>query len=110
MPYKEMPWVREDRLCLPDQPDILVDSQAWFDWLRQSDAFCYQPPGSSDRVTLRREKRRRQFYWYAYLKSDRKLHNAYAGKTERLTASHLRQVCALLSAKARQYRAAAGKG
>ncbi|NKQ35418.1 MAG: hypothetical protein HF973_07350 [Chloroflexi bacterium] len=109
MPYKEMPWVRQDRLCLPDRPAIPVDSRAWFDWLAQISAFCYQPPASADRVTLRKEKRRRQYYWYAYLKSDRKLHNAYVGKTETLTAARLRQVCALLSAKARRYRVTAGK-
>lgn len=100
MPYLDMPWVRHNWLRRPGQPAIQVDSQAWFAWLEQITAFCYQPPDTMDRFTLRKEKRRRQCYWYAYLKRDRKLHNAYVGKTETLTARRLQQVCATLVVKA----------
>lgn len=104
MPQKEMPWIRQDMLCLPDQRPIRVGSQAWFDWLSRTSAFCYQPPGATDRLTLRKEKRRQQFYWYAYLKRDRKLHNAYVGKTPSLTPARLHQVFAALMAKVRRQR------
>jgi hypothetical protein len=101
MPQKEMPWIRQDMLRLPDQPPIRLGSQAWFDWLSRTSAFCYQPPGATDRLTLRKEKRRQHFYWYAYLKRDAKLHNAYVGKTQSLTPARLQQVFASLMAKVR---------
>ena len=104
MPHKDMPWIRHDRLRLPHQRPIRVGSKAWFGWLEQISAFCYQPPGASDRFTLRKEKRRQQFYWYAYLKNDRKLHNAYVGKTETLTAARLQQVFETLMVKVRRQR------
>jgi hypothetical protein len=104
MPQKEMPWIRQDMLRLPNQHPIRVGSQAWFDWLYRTSAFCYQPPGTTDRLTLRKEKRRQQFYWYAYLKRDRKLHNAYAGKSHSLTPARLQQVFASLMAKVRRQR------
>ena len=110
MPYKEMPWIRQDVLQLPYQAPVRVDSRDWFDWLQQISAFCYQPPGSVDRFTLRKEKRRRQFFWYAYIRRDRKLHNAYVGKTETLTAARLQQVCSMLRAKARRFRPGACDG
>lgn len=45
MPYKDMPWIRGDEtLYLPDSSAIRVGSSAWFTWLEQVHAFCYQPP------------------------------------------------------------------
>ncbi|MBK8904543.1 MAG: hypothetical protein IPM53_25415 [Anaerolineaceae bacterium] len=110
MPYQDMPWIRQNRLQRPGQPSLRVDSQAWFAWLERITAFCYQPPGTADRFTLRKEKRRQQCYWYAYLKKNRKLHNAYAGKTETLTARRLQQVCATLLVKAARQRQGVGNG
>ena len=93
MPYKNMPWIRRNEtLYLPDTGPIPVGSSAWFTWLAEAQAFCYQPPAATDRMTVRREKRRHRFYWYAYLKSDSKLHNAYVGKTESLTVDRLHEV------------------
>ena len=110
MPQKDMPWIRDDRLCLPNQQPIPVGTSAWFRWLEQSTHFCYQPTGVSDRMTLRKEKRKKQFYWYAYLKRDRKLHNAYAGKTEALTTQRLQQVFTRLLIKVRQQPQGMGDG
>ena len=62
------------------------------------------------RVTLRKEKRRQQFYWYAYLKKDRKLHNMYVGKTDTLTVARLQEVSEALMAKVRQSRPRIGDG
>ena len=56
MPHKEMPWIRDERLILPDQYAIQVGSSAWFRWLAHTDAFCYQPPGTTNRLTLRKER------------------------------------------------------
>ena len=55
-------------------------------------------------LTLRKEKRRQHWYWYAYLKSGNKLHNAYAGRTEALSAARLDQVAYGLLQKVRQQR------
>ncbi|MCA9995074.1 MAG: hypothetical protein KDE56_04965 [Anaerolineales bacterium] len=105
MPYKGMPWIRGDELLrLSDRSAIRVGSSAWFDWLAQADAFCYQLPGATDRMTVRREKRRQTFYWYAYMKNTRKLHNMYVGKTESLTVDRLHAVFDELLEKARAYR------
>ena len=105
MPHKDMPWIRGDELLrLPDRNAIRVGSSAWFVWLEQVSAFCYQPPGVADRMTVRREKRRYKFYWYAYMKNTRKLHNIYVGKTDSLTVSHLHAVFDELLEKARAYR------
>jgi len=102
MPQKDMPWIRDDHLRLPDRRPIPVGSPAWFRWLEQATRFCYQPPGAIDRLTLRKEKRKQHAYWYAYLKYDQKLHNAYAGKTEALTVQRLRQVFDLVLAQVRR--------
>lgn len=105
MPYKDMPWIRGDEtLHLPDRNGIRVGSSAWFTWLEQVQAFCYQPPRATDRMTVRREKRRHQFYWYAYLKDSSKLHNMYVGKTESLTVDRLNTVFEQLLTKARAHR------
>jgi LuxR family maltose regulon positive regulatory protein len=104
MPQKDMPWIKNDRLCLPGRQPIPVGTNAWFRWLEQNTHFCYQPPGKTHRLTLRKEKRKRQFYWYAYVKSDRKLHNAYVGKTEALTVQRLHQVFSRLLTKVHQQR------
>jgi len=104
MPHKDMPWIRQDALCRSGRPPLRVGSQDWFSWLAGISAFCYQPPGTTYRLTLRKEKRRQQHYWYAYMKNDRKLHNAYVGKTETLTATRLQQVLETLLAKVHRQR------
>ncbi len=104
MPYLDMPWIRDDMLNLPNTHPIPVGSPAWFDWLAQVNAFCYQPPDATDRLTVRKEKRRHQFYWYAYMKDTSKLHNAYVGKTELLTVGRLHQVFEKLMVKVRSHR------
>jgi len=105
MPQKGMPWIRGDEtLYLPDNSPIEVGSGGWFDWLAQVDAFCYHPPGTTYRLTVRKEKRRQQFYWYAYLKESSKLHNAYVGKTESLTIDRLHSVVAKLMGKVQAHR------
>jgi hypothetical protein len=103
MPHTGMPFVCDDLLRLPDLQPIRVGSQAWFRWLAQATHFCYQLPGTVNRLTLRKEKRRHQYYWYAYLRRDRKLHNTYVGRTEMLTTERLQQIFAhIMTQMARQ--------
>lgn len=92
MPYIGMPVLRDDQLYAANQPPIPVDTPAWFAWLAEATHFCYQPATSIYRLTLRKEKRRHRFYWYAYLKNARKLHNAYVGRTETVTRERLQKV------------------
>ncbi|MCI0398104.1 MAG: hypothetical protein L0332_10110 [Chloroflexi bacterium] len=102
MPYQDMPFVCEERLRLPAGRPIRVGSPAWFAWLDQANHFSYQPPSGNDRLTFRKEKRRHGWYWYAYLKRDRKLYNAYAGRSATLTSDRLQQLGRQLLAKARK--------
>jgi LuxR family transcriptional regulator, maltose regulon positive regulatory protein len=92
MAHHVTPLVVNNILRLPGITRIQVGSRRWFNWLQTATTFSYQLSGWTYRLTLRREKRRRHFYWYAYLKKDRKLHNVYAGRSEALTADHLSAV------------------
>ena len=102
MPYQQMPWVRHGQLILANGKHILLDTPAWFAWLSQVSSFCYSGSHPLWRLTVRREKRRQQFYWYAYSKIDGKLHNIYLGKQDTLTKAHLEQACRLIDQRARQ--------
>ncbi len=110
MPYQGTPWIRNNLLKQPGQQAIAVGSSAWFAWLQNATTFCYHSPTTYTRVTLRKEKRRHQFYWYAYLKRDLKLHNIYVGKTETLTVARLQQVADTLMNKARHSQLPIGDG
>jgi len=103
MAYTGTPVVRNDRLALPDgQERICVGTEGWFRWLQTATHFSYRLPQSAYSLTLRKEKRRQHDYWYAYLKDDSKLHNAYVGRSHTLTAAHLAAVTQRLLAKVRQ--------
>lgn len=103
MPQTDMPVLRHGRLHLADHPSIAVDTEAWFTWLSQANRFCYWPSTSNFRLTVRKEKRRRAYYWYAYLKYASKLHNAYVGRNEAVTSDRLQQVLANLMHKVSLY-------
>jgi LuxR family transcriptional regulator, maltose regulon positive regulatory protein len=94
MPYRGTPSVRNQRLQLPDDTiAIRLDTPAWFLWLQTATHFSYalgQPTYYC--LTFRHEKRRHGWYWYAYLKIEAKLHNAYAGRSEDLTTQRLHLV------------------
>jgi hypothetical protein len=100
--------VRDDLLSLSARQLIRVGTPAWFAWLEQATSFSYRPARSSYRLSFRKEKRRHQWYWYAYLKEDGKLHNAYVGCSPALTAARLRAVTQQLVDKARLARPAVG--
>lgn len=108
MAYTGTPVVRNQMLLLDDPLQrIQLDSLAWWTWLENADAFSYLPPRSLYALTLRKEKRRHRWYWYAYLKVGcllgAKLHNAYVGRTADLTTAKLQQVMQTLLEKIRRH-------
>ena len=105
MAYQGMPVVHNVLLHLPDSADaIQVDSDHWFAWLEEAGRFSYMSARNSYRMTVRKEKRRHDLYWYAYLKDASKLHNAYVGRSQAVTALRLEQTIQRLLEKARQHR------
>jgi len=98
MAYIGTPVVRHHCLQLPnDTAHIELDGcplgAAWFLWLQTATRFSYalgRPTYYN--LTFRHEKRRHGLYWYAYLKVDSKLHNAYAGRSPDLTVLRMVQL------------------
>jgi len=99
MAYTGTPLVLHHALHLPGTSPIPVGSSAWFAWLATASCFSYKPEASIYHLTMRKEKRRNTFYWYAYLKVDSKLHNAYVGLSPTLSAQRLEAVSAKLLRK-----------
>ncbi len=103
------PKVMDNLLYLPDctEPVCIVESPAWFDWLREARAFRYYSQQRHNiirghgpvfaPISLRKEKRRRGFLWYAYRRSYRVLHKRYVGKTEALTCHRLEEIARVLN-------------
>jgi len=107
MAYTDTPVVRRQWLWVANvATEIHIDGYplgaAWFYWLQTATSFSY-PLGAPTfyALTMRQEKRRCNWYWYAYLKIGSKLHNAYAGRTHTLSAARLDQVAQSLLYKAR---------
>jgi LuxR family transcriptional regulator, maltose regulon positive regulatory protein len=100
MAQKGTPVVRAGYLYITGCQPLLVGSVAWFTWLETAHLFSYQA-SQGDCLTLRKEKRRQGNYWYAYLKRDRKLHNAYAGRSVALTPERLADLLDQLRQKVR---------
>ena len=100
MPRDHTPWVRYGQVITATGQRIRLDTAAWFAWLPTVASFCYSSPHTTWRLTVRREKRRQQSYWYGYSKIHAKLHNVYLGKTEQLTQARLEQACLDLVHKA----------
>lgn len=88
-------------------PLCLVGSSDWFAWLEAASLFRYHTDqrlavvhGYSRPmrpISVRKEKRRHGFLWYAYLRSHGQLHKRYVGKTEALTVARLDEIAALLN-------------
>jgi hypothetical protein len=84
-----------------------IGSSTWFDWLETATAFRYF---SQERqfvahdysrplrpISVRKEKRRRGYLWYAYLRTHGQLHKRYVGKSIGLTASRLDEITLILN-------------
>jgi len=102
MSYTQIPWIRHGQLLLVGDQLITLDTPAWFAWLSQTASFYYVASYPVWRLSVRHEKRRQQFYWYAYSRIDGKLHNIYLGKQDTLTTAYLEQACLLIHQRARQ--------
>lgn len=106
---KTTPKVQGKQLYLNDNtaPLCCVGSPDWFDWLETTTTFRYftdqrTPIGAGFRramypVSLRKEKRRRQFVWYAYRRAHGQLYKRYVGKTTALTVERLDEIAAELN-------------
>jgi len=66
---------------------ITVGTAAWYSWLEQHRSFCFEAHRLT--FTARKEQRPGGWYWYAYRRSQGKLHSVYLGKTEELTLERL---------------------
>src|SRR5258707_1589619 len=66
---------------------ITIGTAAWYSWLEQHRSFCFEAGRMT--FTARKEQRPGGWYWYAYRRSQGKLHNVYLGKTEELTLERL---------------------
>ena len=104
MAHEGMPVVHNGILLLPDSDPIQVDSAHWFAWLDEAHHFSYMSTRTSYRMTVRKEKRRHDLYWFAYLKEAGKLHNGYVGRSSKVTAERLEQMIQQLVEKSRWFR------
>jgi hypothetical protein len=93
--------VSESHLLLSDEGEgqttaIAVGSEAWYQWLtaEQHQSFAFRHALGA--FTMRPERKRQGWYWYAYRKQEGKLRKAYLGKAEELTLARLNQVAAML--------------
>jgi LuxR family transcriptional regulator, maltose regulon positive regulatory protein len=77
--------------------DILPESRAWFVWLDEAPSFTFQ--GKAGSYIARKEATRPgQGYWYAYIRTGKKLLKKYVGKTADLTLARLEDVAGVLHA------------
>lgn len=89
MPSYGKPIVENDSL-LTGTNSIPVGSPSWFEWLNTAQKFSFKYPNGG--FVAQCELRRNKPYWYAYKRSDGKLHKAYLGKSEELTLERLQQI------------------
>ena len=69
---------------------IALDTAAWFAWLSDERHHSFHFKHALGEFTARKERKQRgQWYWVAYRQIHCKLHKAYLGKSETLTAAHL---------------------
>ncbi len=77
--------------------DILPESRAWFAWLDDAPSFTFQ--GKAGSYIARKEANRPgEGYWYAYVRTGKKLLKKYVGKTADLTLARLEDVAGVLHA------------
>jgi hypothetical protein len=66
---------------------ISIGTAAWYSWLEQHASFTYETPHTT--FTARKEQRPGGWYWYAYRRSQGKLHSRYLGKSAEMTLQRL---------------------
>jgi predicted ATPase/DNA-binding CsgD family transcriptional regulator len=77
-------------------PD-LVGSDAWYTWLMDQHIQSFSLRHPLGTFTVRRERKRYSWYWYAYCKRAGRLRKAYLGKTEELTLERLNAAATALN-------------
>lgn len=98
---KISPEIHDQQLYLAEHsvPFCTVGSAAWFTWLAQATHFRFastQQRATHYRgnlylspISLRKERRRHGYYWYAYRRSNGQLHKRYVGRSAQLTLAKL---------------------
>src|SRR5215472_2430166 len=71
---------------------IPIATAAWYSWLEQHSSFTFETPHTT--FTARKEQRPGGWYWYAYRRSQGKLHSRYLGKSAELTLDRLDETAA----------------
>lgn len=79
-----------------------LDTPTWFAWLETAATFRYHSTCARSvargftrplqPISLRKERRRRGFLWYAYLRKGGQLLKRYAGRSQALTIAHLDEI------------------
>jgi len=73
----------------------IIGSDDWFKWLDGENNTRFYCEAFPYAFTARREKRRKGFFWYAYMKLNDVLYKVYMGKSEKLTKEHIFNVIPL---------------
>ncbi len=108
---KSTPNVARNKLFLNAHANALylcdLDSSEWFDWVESATHFRYQTTRQIHLthgftrpmrpISLRKEKRRRGFLWYANLRVHGTLYKRYVGRSCTLTIERLDLVASILN-------------
>lgn len=78
-----------------DQHTWLAENEQWFQWLTDHSSFSFQ--GRSGHLTLLKESRGGEHYWYAYRTQHRQTAKKYAGRTADLTFARLETIAETLT-------------
>ena len=73
----------------------IIGSDDWFTWLEGEGNTKFYCDGYPHGYTARREKRRKKYYWYAYMKKNEILYKVYMGQSNKLTHEHIFKVIPL---------------
>ena len=96
--------IHQQQLFCPGVPGPVcrLDSPAWFLWLETAYTFRYFSDHRQNSfrgygplyapVSLRQERRRQSWHWYAYRRVYRILHKRHVGKSATLTIARLEEM------------------
>src|SRR6266508_3473113 len=93
MRYGDVPRVRDGALrfttnAADEQAPVVVGSVEWYHLLEEIASFGFEDKMGRS-FTARRERRKQEWYWYAYRKRGKKLRKVYLGKAEQLEPARL---------------------
>lgn len=108
---KQTPAVRRNHLYPDPQSNAealcALDSPTWFAWLESATQFRYYTTRrfqvaqaywrTMRPISVRKEKRRSGFLWYANLRVHGVLYKRYVGRSAALTVEHLDRIATLLN-------------